>query len=489
MSNTGASGNSIGNPTLDPNLKSWAPGANDEGTDFPIQNLPWCVFARKADAHIGRHTHDDGSVHEHSHINPLFGVAIGSGILDLHMLLEAGELESVFDDEEMNAISHAFEDTCLNSLAELGPAVVSKLRRAASEYLRDGGTGSGTGGGQQTRRLRAKVIVPIQEALLLPPMHVGNYTDFYASVHHATNVGAMFRPDNALLPNYKHVPIGYHGRASSLVVSGNDIRRPKGQQSPPEDGSSGPVFGPCKMLDYELEVGAFIGRGNEMGEPIGIADARQHIFGLCLLNDWSARDIQKWEYQPLGPFLAKNFASSISPFVVSLEALEPFRCAGSVRPAGDPEPLAYLNDASDRAGGGFDVTLEVLIVTAKMREAGAAPARVSIGNLKDLYWTFSQFVAHHTVNGCNLQPGDLLGSGTVSGPDPASRGCLLELTWDGVDPATKKPKPRKPVQLPGGETRTFLQDGDEVIFRVWCERPGFRRIGFGECRGVILPAK
>lgn len=320
------------------------------------------------------------------------------------------------------------------------------------------------------------------------PCVIRNYTDFYASIHHASTVGAMFRPDNPLLPNYKHVPIGYHGRASSIVVSGTDIRRPRGQQSPPDDNpAAGPSFGPCKLLDYELEIGAFIGPGNTLGEPISIANARDHIFGLCLLNDWSARDIQKWEYQPLGPFLAKNFASTISPYIVTLEALEPFRAPGFSRGPTDPAPLPYLNDEQDRAAGGFDITLEVFLQSADMLKRGLSPIRLSRGSFKDMFWSFSQMIAHHTSNGCNLQPGDLLGSGTVSGPTPESRGCLLELTWDGIG-ADGKPKPRRPIELPSGEKRVFLADGDTVIFKAFCEREGFRRIGFGECRGTILPA-
>jgi fumarylacetoacetase len=316
-----------------------------------------------------------------------------------------------------------------------------------------------------------------------------NYTDFYASIHHATTVGSMFRPDNPLLPNYKHIPIGYHGRASSIVVSGTEVRRPRGQQAPPEgDPKATPAFGPCKMLDYELEVGLFVGPGNALGQPIPIGKAASHIFGLCLVNDWSARDIQKWEYQPLGPFLAKNFATTISPFIVTMEALEPFRCPALRRPDGDPRPLPYLYSEEDQARGGIDITLEVWLQSEQMRARGLSPVLLSKSNaFKDLYWTPAQLLTHHASNGCNLQPGDLLASGTVSGPGLTERGCLLELTWDGVG-ADGKPRPRKPVQLPTGETRTFLTDGDEVIFKGYCERGGFRRIGFGECRGRIAPA-
>jgi fumarylacetoacetase len=313
----------------------------------------------------------------------------------------------------------------------------------------------------------AKRLVQQRDVEMLLPYDIGNYTDFYASIHHATNVGSMFRPDNPLLPNYKWIPIGYHGRASSVVVSGTAFHRPKGQTR--DDANAPPQFGPSKRLDYELEVGAIIGRGNALGEPVAIENAEEHILGLCLVNDWSARDIQTWEYQPLGPFLAKNFATSISPWVVTLDALEPFRVPPAPRPEGDPAPLPYLSSAGDRA---FDITLEVWLRSAKMHE----PMLVSRGNFRDMYWTFAQLVTHHTSSGCNLLPGDLIASGTVSGTTKESRGCLLERTWRGTEP----------LELPNGETRRFLEDGDEVIFRAHCERDGMR-IGFGECRGVVLP--
>lgn len=306
------------------------------------------------------------------------------------------------------------------------------------------------------------------------PARIGNYTDFYASVHHATNVGSMFRPDNPLLPNYKHVPIGYHGRASSITLN-EEVVRPQGQTKPPTE--TVPTFGPCKQLDYELEVGVFIAQGNMLGVPIPIERADEQIFGLCLVNDWSARDIQAWEYQPLGPFLAKNFATTISPWIVTREALEPFRVPLAPRADGDPEPLPYLSDDQDRAAGGFDITLDVWLSSAAMREQGIAPLRVSRGNFRDMYWTFAQMIAHHTSNGCDLRPGDLLASGTVSGTAKESRGCLLEMTWRGTEP----------LELPTGEARKFLEDGDEVIFRGFCEREGAVRIGFGECRGIIVP--
>ncbi|HUX35304.1 MAG TPA: fumarylacetoacetase, partial [Gemmatimonadaceae bacterium] len=320
----------------------------------------------------------------------------------------------------------------------------------------------------------ADLLVPMADAELFVPARVGDYTDFYASIYHATNVGSMFRPDNPLLPNYKYIPIGYHGRTSSLVPSGREIRRPWGQTRP--DADAPPVFGPSRRMDYELEVGMFVGAGNALGVPVPVAEAERHVFGLCLVNDWSARDIQPWEYQPLGPFLAKNFATTVSPWVVTLEALAPFRAPAFARPPGDPAPLPYLAAPPEQAG--FDITLEVWLTTPAMRAAGAEAFRVSRGRFTDMYWTVAQLVAHHTSNGCNLQPGDLLASGTVSGPTRESRGCLLEQSWKGTEPLT----------LPNGETRTFLEDGDEVVLRGYCERAGYARIGFGECRGRIAPA-
>jgi fumarylacetoacetase len=335
----------------------------------------------------------------------------------------------------------------------------------------------------------------MRDTPLIAPVRFFNYTDFYASIHHARTVGSMFRPDNPLLPNYKHVPIGYHGRASSITFSGQDIRRPRGQFAPPDsDPGAGPGFGPCKMLDYELELGMIVGVGNRMGEPVAIAEAARHFLGFCLVNDWSARDIQKWEYQPLGPFLAKNFATTVSPFIVTSEALAPFRAPAFERPAGDPKPLPYLLDDADQAAGAIDLTLEVHLRTAQMESKGLPAQRISSSRaLKDLYWTPAQLLAHHTSNGCNLLPGDLLASGTVSGEAPSERGCLLELTWSGWGPAGNgepaKPLPRRPIELPTGEKRTFLEDGDEVIFRGYAQRDGFRRIGLGECRGRIVAAE
>jgi fumarylacetoacetase len=314
----------------------------------------------------------------------------------------------------------------------------------------------------------AQHLSPIAAAQFELPCPIGDYTDFYASIHHATNVGRMFRPDNPLLPNYKWLPVGYHGRASSIVVSGTPIRRPGGQIADTPAGP--PVYGKSRRLDYELEIGAFLGPGNQLGETIPIAEAAGHIAGICLLNDWSARDIQTWEYQPLGPFLAKSFATSISPWVVTMDALEPFRRAPEPRPPGDPAPLPHL---ATTAADALDITLEVWLRSAQM----PGPMRISCGKFAQLYWTLSQMVAHHSSNGCNLRPGDLIGSGTVSGPEKENRGCLLEATWRGTEP----------IELPTGEQRRFLEDGDEVILRGWCEAPGYRRIGLGECRGVVLP--
>jgi fumarylacetoacetase len=314
------------------------------------------------------------------------------------------------------------------------------------------------------------------DAELLLPSRIGDYTDFYASVHHATNVGSMFRPDNPLLPNYKWVPISYHGRASSIVRSGTPVRRPYGQLKDPN--AEAPVFAPSRALDYEMEIGCFVGPGNRLGEPVPIGQAEEHLFGLCLVNDWSARDIQTWEYQPLGPFLSKNFATTVSPWVVTFEALEPYRIPAFKRPEGDPVPLPYLDSTENRKRGGVDVTVEVLLTSARMRKEGLAPHRLSRGSMANLYWTPAQMFTHHTSNGCNLEPGDLFASGTISGPERDSRGCLLELSWRGAEP----------VALPTGETRKFLEDGDEVILRASCGRAGATRIGFGECRGLIVAA-
>jgi fumarylacetoacetase len=386
-------------------------------TDFPIENLPFGVFRRDGRPHIC--------------------TAFEDRIIDLHTATRAGQIGEM-----------SLTEPFLNGFMRRRVTVDVKAQIRAMIARGDADEHS----------------VPMDGAEMLLPMRVGDYTDFYASVHHATNVGSMFRPDNPLLPNYKWIPIGYHGRASSIVVSGTPVRRPQGQTR--EDPNEPPVFGPSKRLDYEMELGVVIGPGNDLGEPIPVGGALEHVFGLCLVNDWSARDIQTWEYQPLGPFLAKNFATSISPWIVTLDALEPFRTNAFVRAEGDPEPLPYLQDDV-----GFDINVEVWLRTAKMTE----PVRLSRGNFRDMYWTVAQLIAHHTSNGCNLLPGDLLASGTISGTSKDSRGSLLELAWRGTEP----------VELPSGETRKFLEDGDEVIMRAYCEREGHARIGFGEVRGIV----
>ncbi len=443
------------NPTHDPARRSWVASANDPATGFPLQNLPFGVFRAQGDS------------------EPHLGAAIGERVLDLHALAAAGHLPA--------SVRDACQQPALNPLMALGASAWSLLRARLSELL-----GADTCPAGKLRAQVGACLIPANSAEMLLPAAIGGYTDFYASVFHATNVGSMFRPDSPLLPNYKWVPIGYHGRSSSIVVSGAHVRRPRGQLEPAD--APAPVFGPSKSLDYELELGAFVGPGNPLGETIPLAQAAARLFGVVLLNDWSARDIQSWEYQPLGPFLAKNFATTISPWVVTLEALAPFRAPAFARSAGlpsealvkdgDPRPLPYLTDADDAAHGGLDLTLEVFLLTEKMRAAGAAPHRLSSGNFQNMYWTLAQLLAHHASNGCNLQPGDLLGSGAVSGPAKDSRGCLLELTWRGAEP----------LKLPDGEERGFLADGDEVILRGHAERPGFRRIGLGECRDLVLPA-
>ncbi|MGH9854590.1 MAG: fumarylacetoacetase [Blastocatellia bacterium] len=436
------------NETHDPNLKSWVESANDPNTDFPIQNLPFGMFKRTDSEEDFR-----------------IGVAIGDQILDLEKCDKANLLPGVAGSAvRLNRGS-------INTLMWIGHQAWAPLRQRLSWLLREDRKDI-----QSNKKLVKKLLVPMAGAEMSVPARIGDYTDFYASVYHATNIGKMFRPDQPLMPNYKWVPIGYHGRASSIVVSGSTIRRPAGQTK--DDSAEAPTFGPSKVLDYELEVGFFVGPGNEQGQPIKIAEAENHIFGLCLVNDWSARDIQRWEYQPLGPFLSKSFATTISPWIVTMEALAPFRAPAFGRPAGDPEPLPYLDSPENRERGGLDIKLEILISTEQMREKGIAPHRLSVSNTQDLYWTFALMLTHHTSNGCNLRAGDLIASGTVSGATKDSLGSLIELTQRGAEP----------IQLPTDEARRFLQDGDEVIFRGYCEREGFRRIGFGECRGIVTPA-
>jgi fumarylacetoacetase len=440
----------VTHPSLDEthraDLVSWVESAQSADTDFPLQNLPLGVFRSP----------------ERS-ARP--GVAIGDQILDLVAAAEQG----MFDDALSATVHECEREGSLNLLLSEGRAALGKLRLVVSSLLR-----ADTAEGKAAQQRRSALLVAQADAELLVPAHVGDYTDFYASIHHATNVGSMFRPDNALLPNYKWVPIGYHGRASSLVPSGTAVRRPHGQSK--EDSAPAPTFGPTRRLDYELEVGAFIGSGNSLGTPIAIGDAESHIAGLCLVNDWSARDIQAWEYQPLGPFLAKNFSTTVSPWMITLDALAPFRAPAFVRAEGDPAPLPYLHDDADARSGGFAIALEVLVSSAGMREQAIAPMRVSMGSFTSMYWTLAQLVTHHASNGCNLQPGDLIASGTVSGDTKESRGCLLERTWRGTEPLT----------LPTGESRKFLEDGDEVIMRGRCEREGYRPIGFGDCRGIVV---
>jgi len=434
------------NETHDPTLESWVKSANFSDTDFPIQNLPLGVFIRPDQDEL-----------------PSIGVAIGDQILNLSEVEEQLWSDNFFDE-----VADACSYESLEMMLILDPGEVSELRRRVSRLLRADNK-------SDERYIAEGCLIPMDEVEMLVSHGIGDYTDFYASVYHATNIGKMFRPDQPLMPNYKWIPIGYHGRASSIVISGTPIRRPSGQTMP--DGATAPNFGPSKVLDYELEVGCFINYGKSLGERISIAEAENHIFGLCLVNDWSARDIQRWEYQPLGPFLSKSFATTISPWIVTTEALEPFRIPAFQREAGDPQPLAYLDSPQNRDRGGFDINLEALIQTEQMRQQNLAPFRLSSSNTKDLYWTFAQMLTHHSSNGCNLRSGDLLASGTVSGATKDSQGSLIELTERGAQPLT----------LPTGEVRRFLEDGDEVILRGYCEREGFRRIGFGECRGRILP--
>jgi fumarylacetoacetase len=429
-------------PTHDAALRSWVRAANEPSTDFPIQNLPFGVFRRKGTKQ-----------------SPDLCVAIGDRVLDLAACARAGMLSG-----EAGAIGRFAVDDSLNRLMAEGRGLARAVRRALVELLAEGN--------RAAEQRAAEITVARSDVDLLLPVQIADYSDFYASIHHATNVGSMFRPDNPLLPNYKYVPIGYHGRASSIVVSGTPVRRPAGQTR--DDATAPPAFGPSRRLDYELELGTYIGRGNALGAPISLADAEEHAWGVSLVNDWSARDIQAWEYQPLGPFLAKSFATSVSPWVVTYDALEPFRVAAAPRASGDPAPLPYLAGPAN-ARGAIDVTLEVWLRTARMRERGDQPVRASRATFREMYWTFGQMIAHHTSNGCNLRTGDLIASGTVSGATKESRGCLLERAWRGAEP----------IELPTGERRAFLEDGDEVIMRGFAERDGYRRIGLGECVGVV----
>ena len=418
------------NATLDPQLQSWVPSANAEGCDFPIQNLPFGRFRTAGDSYWR------------------IGVAIGDQVLDLRAagLIDHGDM---------------------HRLMQATPQERQALRQQLSDGLR-------AGSAQQLAWERALLAQSAVELGL--PCEVGDYTDFYVGIHHATEIGRQFRPDNPLLPNYKWVPIGYHGRASTLQASGSSFHRPLGQVKAPD--AAQPVLAPCARLDIELELGIFIGQPNAQGVPVPMQSAEDHVFGITLFNDWSARDIQAWEYQPLGPFLSKSFASTVSPWMVTMEALEPFRQPFR-RPEGDPDPLPYLDSADNRARGAIAIQMEVVLQTARMAREGHAGDVISRSSFAEAaYWTVAQLVAHHTVNGCALRAGDLFGSGTLSGPTREQSGSLLELTTGG----------KNRITLSNGETRGFLEDGDTVVLRAYCEGEGARRIGFGECRGTVLPS-
>ncbi|HCJ30776.1 MAG TPA: fumarylacetoacetase, partial [Pseudomonas sp.] len=387
-------------------------------------------------------------------------------IFDLGAACDAG----LFEGQALDA-AKAASGSSLNAFFALGAAPRKALRGALQELL-----GEGCARHERLRSMGESLLQPMDRCQMHVPANVGDYTDFYVGIHHANNVGKLFRPDNPLLPNYKYVPIGYHGRASTIDVSGATVKRPNGQTLPP--GATEPSFGPSKRLDLELELGIWIGQGNARGEAIPIGEASSHVAGFCLLNDWSARDLQAWEYQPLGPFLSKSFATSVSPWVVTPEALEPFRCVQPARPEGDPQPLPYLYDEHDQQQGALDIELEVLLLTEAMRDKGLPAQRITVSSTRNMYWTVAQMVAHHSVNGCSLQPGDLFGSGTLSGESKDSCGSLLEITQGG----------KQSLELPSGETRTFLEDGDEIILRARCRREGYASIGFGECRGRVMPA-
>ena len=433
------------NATHDPQRTSWVPSANDGNTDFPIQNLPHGIFRRRGTGENWRG-----------------GVAIGDSIVDLAAAVAAGIFRG-----EVLAVAQAAAEPTLNRLMAMGPKPLSVLRAALSQALQTGSP--------QEAALKP-CLVAQDAAEYSVPARIGDYTDFYTSVYHATNIGRQFRPDNPLMPNFKWIPIGYHGRASSVIVSGQDFHRPHGQVKAPD--APAPQLKASARLDIELELAVFVGQGNDLGDAVPIDAAEEHIFGLALFNDWSARDIQPWEYQPLGPFLAKNFASTVSPWVVTMEALAPYRVPFT-RPAADPQPLPYLASPEHSAAGGFDIQLEALIETRQMRQGQNAPVRLALTNYRHAYWSAAQMLTHHTVNGCNLQPGDLLGTGTLSGPTLDAACALIELTTGG----------KNPVHLPNGEVRSWVEDGDAIILRGWCEKPGAARIGFGECVGTVLPAK
>ena len=430
------------NETHDPKLISWVASANLPGNDFPIQNLPFAIFRSKGSDEIFRG-----------------GVAIGDQVLDLAALSS----KNVLNGDAQQALLAASGST-LNYFMALGHTAWSSLRLALSRLLREDA---------KQQAITAQCLLDMEDVEYALPAHIGDYTDFYTSIHHATNVGKLFRPDNPLLPNYRWIPIGYHGRASSVVLSGHDVRRPQGQLMPP--GAEHPTLAPSKRLDFELELGIFVGAGNSLGTPITMDQAEQHVFGICLLNDWSARDIQGWEYQPLGPFLSKSFATSISPWIVTLEALAPYRLPFT-RDADEPQPLPYLDSEHNRAAGAFDIQLKITLATPAMREAELPAHTICQTSYRHAYWTLAQLITHHTVNGCNLQAGDLLGSGTLSGPEPHQLAAMLEITQGGKIPLT----------LPNGEQRIFLEDGDQVTLRGWCATKDAARIGFGECIGTVF---
>ncbi len=432
------------NATHDPALRSWVASANEPGCDFPIQNLPFGRFRRLNTTEPWR-----------------IGVAIGDHLLDLNLAAEA--------------VAWSPDVQVMMASLALGDLPIVMARNAAARSALRAELSAALAAGSPHQEALDRALLPLAEAQMTLPCTIGDYTDFYTGIHHATTVGKLFRPDNPLLPNYPWVPIGYHGRASSIGVSGQQFKRPSGQT---KGEAPTPVFGPSQRIDYELELGLFVGPGNALGEPVPIDAAEDHLFGVCLLNDWSARDLQAWEYQPLGPFLAKSFATTISPWIVTMEALAPYRAAFT-RPAGDPQPLPYLDSPFNREHGVIDMTLEAWLQTAAMQEAGVPAVRLSQSSVGEAaYWTFAQLLTHHTVNGCNLQPGDLLGSGTLSGPSPDQGGSLLELSMGG----------RQTITLPNGETRTFLQDGDTVTLRGYCARDGAARIGLGEVSGTVLGA-
>jgi fumarylacetoacetase len=434
------------NPTHNAFARSWVTSANVEGCDFPIQNLPFAVFRRAGSDEAFRG-----------------GVAIGDQVIDLAQVATTDCLDGL-----AHAAAKACAQPALNDFFAMGPPAWKALRHGLFELLEKAFYGS------KVDALRGCLIAQ-DDVEFTVPTRIGDYTDFYTSLDHAMNIGKMMRPDDPITSNFKWMPIAYHGRVSSIGVSGQTFHRPMGQAMLP--GAAAPSYGPCTRLDYELELGIYIGQGNAQGEPIALADAEPHIFGICLLNDWSARDIQFWEMAPLGPFLGKNFCTTISPWIVTMEALAPYRQAWS-RASSDPQPLAYLDSESNRANGALDISLEVLLETEQLRATGKAPSRLSGTSFKHQYWTVAQMVTHHTMGGCSLNSGDLLGSGTISGPSDGEAGAIIELTYGGS----------KPVTLSNGEQRGFLQDGDAVILRGWCEKPGFARIGFGQSKGTVLPA-